>query len=227
IGSSYITDSKIVVQANLKDVGFIHWYSFSGISNFNATETIQKLSARTREDSIYHAVSRLIGLQNRLQSYSSPTDAKFELSASKSYWLNYDDDFKYIPTLIGSKEILYNGFTAALVNRLQYRKFYNFTLTAAYDNYDLFSLGTQLMYKAPNFEVYLGSERLLETAKLAGSIKNGSAYTNGSYTGANIFLGFSIKFGPVIEHPMNASVIPIGQKGFLGRLWARLFKTYE
>jgi len=33
-----------------------------------------------------------------------------------------------------------------------------------------------------------------------------------------------MKFGPVIEHPMNASVIPLGEeKGFLGRIWDKLF----
>jgi hypothetical protein len=38
-------------------------------------------------------------------------------------------------------------------------------------------------------------------------------------------MGFSLKFGPVVEHPMNASSIPTGEKGFLGRLWGRWFKT--
>jgi hypothetical protein len=32
----------------------------------------------------------------------------------------------------------------------------------------------------------------------------------------------------VIEHPMNASHIPMGEeKGFLGRLWDKLFKPSD
>jgi len=37
----------------------------------------------------------------------------------------------------------------------------------------------------------------------------------------------AFRLGPVIEHPMNSSTIPMGEKGFLGRLWGRLFKTGE
>jgi hypothetical protein len=82
------------------------------------------------------------------------------------------------------------------------------------------------MYKPNNMEVFIGSDRLLNTVTFAGSTGNSASYNNGSYTGADIYLGFAIKFGPVIEHPLNANTIPTGEKGFISRLWNRLFKAY-
>jgi uncharacterized protein DUF5723 len=227
MGATYHTPEGMTFQANLKDLGFIHWYNYSSISDFNSSGTITGLSTLKREDSIYSQYYKIIHSRDIRGSFTSATDAKFELSTTKSYWLDDNMDFKYLPTLIVSKEIFYDGFTGALVNRFQYRKFYNVSLTASYDNQNLFDFGTQFMYNNYNWEVYIGSERLFQTAKFIGGTSNGSSYSNGSFTGADFFLGFAIKFGPVIEHPMNASTINNGEKGFLGRLWNRLFKTYQ
>ncbi|MBS1501124.1 MAG: hypothetical protein JST32_03625 [Bacteroidetes bacterium] len=227
LGATYKNDDNVTFQANLKDLGFIHWYNFSTTSNFNASETITGLSTLKREDSIYNQYSRIVQSRRELGSFSGITDAKFELSATKSYWLDDDLKFKYSPTLIASKEMWYSGFTGALVNRFQYNNYYNFSLVTAYNNFNIFNLGAQLMYRNYNWEAYIGTEQLFQTVKFAGATKNGSPYSNGQSTGADFFLGFSIKFGPIVEHPMNASTIPTGEKGFIGRLWSRLFKTYR
>ncbi|MDB5137368.1 MAG: hypothetical protein JWP37_3971 [Mucilaginibacter sp.] len=224
IGTSYLTDEGITFQANIKDLGFIHWYSNSFTSNFNATKTAVGLSASKREDSIYNTIHNIAISGQKGGSFTSATDGRFELSATKSYWLDDNTTIKYLPTLIASKELLYSGFTGAFVNRFQYNN-YNVSLTASYDNLNLFNFGTQFMIKSYNGEFFIGTERLLQTATLAGAHSNPTAYSNGSFTGADFFLGFSLKFGPVIEHPMNASTIPNGEKGFFGRLYNRLFKT--
>lgn len=224
LGASYKTDEGVTIQANIKDLGFIHWYDKSGVSYFNNTATANAISSIKREDSIYNALHNIELSGSKLKSFTSPTNGRFELSVTKSYWLDDDKSIKYSPTLIGSKEILYNGFTGALVNRFQ-RNNYNVSLIASYDNQNLFSFGTQFMIKSHNGEFYIGSERLFQTLGLAMARGNPSSYRNSSYTGADIFLGFSLKFGPVIEHPMNASTIPNGERGFLGRLYNRLFKT--
>ena len=224
LGSSYRTDEGVTIQANVKDLGFIHWYNASVVNNFNATETIEGLSDPKREESIYNTLHNIELAGRQIRSFTSPTDARFELSVTKSYFLDDNQQFKYSPTLIGSKEILYNGFTGALVNRVQYKN-YNASLIGSYDNMNLFNLGLQFMIKSHNGEFYIGSERLFQTVGLAMANSNPSAYGNGSFTGADFFLGFSLKFGPVIEHPMNASSIPNGEKGFFGRLYNRLFKT--
>ena len=227
IGTSYKTEDGITFQGNVKDLGFIHWYSSSTTSNFNNTTTVNGLSGlptKKRGDSLYNTVYRLLSGSPQSGSFTSNTNGRFELSATKLYYLNDDKMFKYMPTLIVSKELFYNGVTGAMVNHFQYKN-YHVSVTGSYDNENLFNLGLQLMVKSHNGEFYIGSDRLFQTVSLATA--NPATYPNGSFTGADIFIGFSMKFGPVIEHPLNASVISTGEKGFLGRLWNRLFKTYR
>jgi hypothetical protein len=224
IGTSYLTEDGIIIQGNIKDLGFIHWFSSSKISDFNSSTTVNGLTTAEREQNMYDGINSVISSAARETSFTSYTNALFELSATKSFYLDNSKTFKYAPTLIASKELLYNGFIGALVNDFQYDDFH-VGVTGTYDNYNLFKLGLQLMYKTPNVEFFMGSDRLGQTIGLANAKSSPDSYTNGSFTGADFFLGFSIKFGRVIEHPLNASVIPTGEKGFLGNLWNRFFKA--
>jgi hypothetical protein len=118
-----------------------------------------------------------------------------------------------------------------MVNHIQYGKVVA-TVTGSYDNNQIVNIGGQLMFKADRAEVYIGCEQIRQTLNFAGSANNGgnSDYINKklAYSGADVFLGFSYKFGKVLEHPMNASYIPMGEEpGFLGRLWNRLFKKKQ
>jgi hypothetical protein len=224
VGLSYTTDDHITFQGNLKDIGFIHWYNNSVVSNFDNSATTFGVSGANREKHVYKIVYSMLksGYQNT--SFTSSTNGRAELSATKSYYINDDNTLKYSPTLIASKELLYNGFAGAMVNRFQYKSISG-SVMASYDNLNLANIGLQFMYKPNNMEVFIGSDRLLNTVTFAGSTSKGSTYTNGSYTGGDIYLGFAIKFGSVVEHPLNANLIPDGNKGFLGRLWNRVFKA--
>jgi Family of unknown function (DUF5723) len=229
IGTIYRTRDNLNIQANIKDLGFIHWSKRSSINNFNNSTVIQGLSTPAREDSIYNKVYQLIRGGHANEAFTTPVDGRAELSVNKSYWLDDDKTFKYSPTLVASKELFFPGFIGALVNPFQYKN-YIVTLTTTYDDLKIFNLGAQFMYKTPDFEIYLGSDKLTQTASLLGDVVNKNSPNisiNSAYTGFDIFLGFALKFGPIIEHPMNASTIPTGEKGFLGRIWGRLFKTND
>ncbi len=227
IGTTYRTEDNFVIQGNLKDLGFIHWSSRSNIYNFDDGAVIHGLSTPAREDSIYNKLYDIIRSNNIIGSFTSPIDGRLELAVNKSFWLDDDRMFKYSPTAVASKELFNPGFIFALTNPLQYDK-YVLTLTTTYDDLKIFSLGAQLMAKTANWEFYIGSDKLTQTASFiaqAGSKSPSAIAQNSGYTGGDLFIGFSMKFGPVIEHPMNASSIPTGEKGFFGRLWGRLFKT--
>jgi len=229
IGTTYKTEDGFILQGNIKDLGFIHWSPRSHIYDFDNSAVIQGLSTPKREDSIYNKVYKIIHNNANFGSFTTPTDGRAELSINKSFWLDDNNDFKYSPTLIASKELFYPGFIGALVNPFQYQK-YILTLTTTYDDLKTFNLGAQLMMKTPNWEFYLGSDKLAQSVSLLSEASNKNSpgiNQNSAYTGADFFIGFSIKFGPMIEHPMNASSVPTGEKGFLGRLWGRLFKTYN
>ena len=224
-GLSYTTDDNITFQGNLKDIGFIHWYSNSSVSYFDNTTTVFGISSTKREKHIYNAAYHLLKSNYQNASFNSSTNGRAELSATKPYYIDADNTFKYSPTLIVSKDLFYDSFAGAMVNHFQYKSL-NGSLTASYDNLNLFNIGLQFMYKPNNIEVFIGSDRLTHTLSFAGSTGNSATYTNSSFTGADIYFGFAIKFGPLIEHPLNASTMPDGNKGFLGRLWNRVFKAY-
>jgi hypothetical protein len=229
IGSTYRTEDGFLIQANVKDLGFIHWSGRSNTYTFDNINNINGLSSPKREDSIYNGVHQIIASNGIGGSYTTPIDGKAELSVNRSFFIDENKDFKYSPTLVASKELFYPGFVAALVNPVQYQK-YIATVTTSYDDMKLFNLGLQLMMKTSNFEFYLGTDKLAQSKSLLSDQLNkntNQSFQNGSFTGADFFLGFAIKFGPIIEHPMNASSIPTGEKGFLGRLWGRIFKTND
>jgi hypothetical protein len=229
IGTTYRTEDSFILQGNIKDLGFIDWSPRSRVYNFDNSATIYGLSTPAREDSIYNKVSKIIHNDVTVGSFTAPIDGRAELSISKSFFIDDDHQFKYSPTAVASKELFYEGFVGALVNPIQYQK-YILTLTTTYDDLKIFNLGAQFMMKTPNWEVYIGSDRLAQTASLVGDAINKNSPNinqNTAYTGMDFFIGFSLKLGPLIEHPMNASTIPTGDKGFLGRLWGRLFKTND
>jgi hypothetical protein len=228
IGTSFQTDNNVTLQANIKDLGFIHWYSGSFISNFDNTTSVTGLaglSPKQRELALYNSIYGVLAGTPTYGSFTTATNGRFEFSANKTYYLNSNQSINYSPTLILSKELFYNGFTAAMVNRFQFEQM-NVSLTPSIDNLHLFNMGLQLMYKSSNMEIFIGSDRLVQTAELSGAKNNPEAYSNGPYTGGDIFFGFAVKLGPVIEHPLNASTMPTGDKGLIARLWNRMFSTY-
>jgi hypothetical protein len=225
IGTAIRTRDNFIIQANLKDLGFIHWYKRSIISDFNATSTALLISNSRRENSIYTATNAIIRSGDVLKSFITPTNGKIEVSANKNFWFDYDKRVKYSPTIIVQKELFYDGYTAAMVNPVQYKNFVG-TLTASYNNYGIINAGLQFMVKAPNAEFYIGSDRLMQTVGLVGAARKSDAQLNknAGFSGADFFMGFSIKFGYVIEHPMDGNFIPLGDKpGFIKRLWDSIF----
>ncbi|PTQ95817.1 hypothetical protein C8P68_105327 [Mucilaginibacter yixingensis] len=227
IGATYHTPSAVNLQWSIKDLGFIHWNAKSQVGHVDNTGVVSELSGPNREDNFYNTANSLLQQGVGRGSFTTSTDAKAEFSASKSYWPSYDKQFKITPNIILSKSLNYNDFTGVLVNHFQYRKFIG-TISASYNDLKLFNLGGQLMIKSPNAEFFIGSERMLGTASTLRGLINqnqGQIDKMSNSTTADFFLGFSLKFGGIIEHPMNASHIPMGEQGFLGRLWSRFFKS--
>ncbi|MBB6111163.1 hypothetical protein SAMN05421821_110182 [Mucilaginibacter lappiensis] len=228
-GLSYITDDRVTIQGNIKDLGFIHWSNRSATYDFNNSGMINNLGSQHFADTLYNRVRTIMQDNNNktVKPLTTATNGLAELSATKSYWIGYGNTWKYSPTLIASKALFYPDFKGALVNHFNYRGLFTATLTTSYDDMHFFNIGTQLMIKSPNTEFYIGTERLTNTSKLAAAALHNNSQINqvGNYSGGDFYLGFTLKFGRVIEHPMNASIIPMGEKGFFGRLFGRLFKT--
>jgi hypothetical protein len=231
LGTMFRTWDGFLLQANIKDLGFIHWDRFVDIYDFNGTQDITDLVSAKRESAVYDAYNNII-THGKIEDYSydTPLDGRAELSVSKMLWENDDNTLKYTPTLIASKELFYTGFIAALSNPITYNDKYTLTLTGSYTDTKLFNLGIQFMIKSPNAEFFIGTDELPASINLLSAAgKNQSAINSmSSFTGGGIELGFSFKFGDVIEHPMNSSIIPLDpDKGLIGRLFDKVFHPNE
>lgn len=224
LGASYLFSDGSKLQGNIKDVGFIHWNKRSVKYKLDATRTIDISPKLGMEDSTYKAFNSML-VRSSTQSFNTMIDGKVQLMYSRAYTL-YPPDLKIEPTLIVSKDLFYGGFTGALVNHIQYKNIW-LSLTTAYSDPKIFDFGGQFMVKSPNMEFYIGSERLSKSRNLAYAIdgRSGAINKKSAYTGADFFIGFSLKFGNKIEHPMNANLIPNGEPGFFHRLYNRFFKT--
>ncbi|WP_183558383.1 DUF5723 family protein [Mucilaginibacter sp. SP1R1] len=225
LGASYTTDNNITIQTNIKDLGFILWNKRSTLYNFNNSGILHNISSAAREDTIYNGTRKILKNNGSANGFASTTNSQAEISATKTYWLREENGFKYIPTLLLAKELFSPGFTGVFINHFQYHNL-TLSLTTSYNEMKFFNLGSQIMIKSPNAEFFIGSDRLLNTGKFAMAMLNTEQINNtGNYSGGDLFLGFSLKFGQVIDHPMNSSYIPIGgsDKGFFGRLFDRIF----
>ncbi len=212
-------ENGLLLQGNLRDLGFIRWSSSSGTFDFSQTETIRNIENTLDNDSkILTAADDITSRSGVQHSFFSATDGKAELAISKKYNIA-TPDFYYTPTVIASKSLFYNGLTAAFVNHFNYKSFW-FTALASYNDDRVWNSGAQLMIKSPNAEFFIGSEQLFKSAHFFN--KSNTVYAS---SGISAFIGFSAKFGRFIEHPANASYIPMGEeKGFFSRMWLRIFK---
>ena len=234
IGTGYTNPEGYRFQFNVKDLGLIRWGGDAYSAEFaNAGTRIEGISSSKRETNIINAVSEITSGNKTGQAFFSKTNAIAEVSVNKNYWLDYDKRFKLSPTLIASKEVFYEGITGALVVPFSFKN-YTITGSSSYNTIGVFNWGGQFMYKTPNAEFFIGTERLYQTGRaVRTALRNSDLHqqvvrSNGSYSGADIFLGVSFKFGNLIEHPMNASWIPDGEeRGFFGRIWGKLFKSKD
>ncbi len=210
-------DNGIVVQGNVKDLGFVRWHKTSVI-DFNGTETIDRVAnTRNNSDRILTEVDSLVAQNASLQAVYKAINSRADISISKKYNLGVPD-FYATPALIVSKNLFYNGLNAAFINHFTYKSLW-FTALASYNQDQVWNAGLQLMIKSPNAEFFIGTEQLFKSTRFFDA--NNTAY----HSGLNASIGFSAKFGRLVEHPAMASYIPMGnERGFFNRMWLRIFK---
>ncbi len=212
-------ENGILLQGNVKDLGFIRWGKNTVTYNFNGSQNVDKIAVTTKNDSrILTEADSIVYLNQTNRAFFAPVNGKADLAISKK--LNvFTADFYYTPTFIVSKDLFYSGLTASLVNHFNYKNLW-FTALASYNDERIWNAGAQLMFKSPNAEIYIGTEQLFKSTHFFNT--NNVAYNS---SGINAFIGFSAKFGRLIEHPANASYIPMGEeKGFFNRMWMHIFK---
>lgn len=193
-GTTYKSKTGVFIMANIKDLGFIKWNNTSHDVAINDGEIILDRTNNNQEY-LQKQLYRLLADRDNQRSFYTPTNAKADFLISKTF------EF-YTPNFIVSKNLLYTGGQVALVNTFKYNEL-SLSLTPAYNMIGISMLGLQTMYQTPNFEFFLGTDNLLRTT----AIKQGPTINTG-YTGASVYMGMSIKFGYLVEHPQNSSYMP-------------------
>jgi hypothetical protein len=203
------------ILGNLKDVGFIKWSKNSYEYNFDTGKIlIDNASNNSADNRLADSLDKKISSISLNKSYFSAINGKAEILINKDFG-------NYKPNLILSKSIYYKGGDIALVNNYHYRNCV-FTGMADYNTNGFLQIGGQFMIKTPNIEFYLGSDQLVKSLEIIKTFyKNETTYSSG-YTGASFYMGFALKFGRVMEHPMNATQIPGFTKDPAGGLIKRL-----
>ncbi|MCD0489587.1 DUF5723 family protein [Pedobacter sp. MC2016-14] len=193
LGTTYNSKKGVTIMANLKDLGFIKWSKKS-----HTVELTEKTIEQFQNDpsiEIGTDIYETIKNNDQQKSFYSLTNAKADFLISKAF------DF-YVPGLILSKNLVYKGGDLAFINTFKYRDF-SASIVPNYNLNGFFMIGAQGMYKTPNFEFFLGSDNLSKTAVILKDVTG----SNG-YNGASFYMGMSIKFGYVVNHPLNSSYMP-------------------
>lgn len=222
LGATYIAPGGIILQGNLKDLGFIRWGANALTYNFNRANTITGRTPAEFERNVENALTNIIETRPSAGAFYKPIVGRAEFSAAKKFQLG---SIGYLPTLIVSKQVYGFGTAGAWVNQIQFDNL-STSLSGILNEDKLFDLGLQFMYKSPNFDFFVGSEQLTRSFNLLSASKeNEDAITKSmSHSGGSLYLGFSFKFGKRIERWKNDSYYYNGsEQGPLGRAWNKAF----
>lgn len=64
------------------------------------------------------------------------------------------------------------------------------------------------MLKSPNTEFFIGSDQLLKSYYTTKGALAADENIGKGHTGASVYFGFAVKFGPLMERQQNANNIP-------------------
>lgn len=220
LGGSYHLKDGWSVLGNLKDIGFIKWSKEAYEYNFDTGKiTIDNASNNDADDRLADSLDSRVNTKSINRSYLSAINGKAEFMLSKDFG-------NYKPNFILSKSIYYSGGNLALINNYHFRN-YVFTASTDYNTNGFLQVGGQFMIKTPNVEFYMGSDQLLSSYRMFKEYSSSSAPYSSTYTGTSFYMGFGLKFGKVLEHQANATVIPGFEKSPIKTFFKKIFGKKE
>ena len=199
-GASYKFREGWFLLGNLKDIGFIRWRKNSHDYSFNKTIGIANASTGTADERLNRAIGKMINEASEETKFTTVINGKVEALLNKNFG-------PYRPNFILSKNLFYPGGNIGLINNYHVGN-YVFTASGAYNTTKYFQIGGQFMIKSPNVEFFIGSDQLFKTLDATKSLINNDPTIGNGYSGASAYFGFAVKFGPAMEHPLNANTIP-------------------
>jgi hypothetical protein len=191
---------------NLKDLGFIKWNKESYTYSFNRAITINNANSTDAYRRLSSELGKFISKDYEKKSFTSLLNGKAEVLLNKNIGV-------YQPNILLSKSFLYKGADIALINNLTFKSSV-FSLSTAYNTNGYTQWGGQYMLKTPNLEFFIGSDNIFKSYYFTKGFITEDSNIGKGYTGASVYLGFSLKYGTPMQRRANATIIPgIGNNG--------------
>ncbi|TAF45803.1 MAG: hypothetical protein EAZ51_07485 [Sphingobacteriales bacterium] len=200
LGLSYTSPDGIYFSGHVKDLGFIKWGKNSTTFDFNEEVSVFKANANDLGVRYYDKFSLMLANNAKSESFYTRTNAKIEVLASKTFGF-------YKPNIIISKNVFQQDGAIAAINNFNYGVC-NVSVNGFYNTRQGFNVGSQFMVKAPNVEFYVGSESVLPSLRFANGYLSANPGIGANPTRADFYMGFSLKFGKLMQHFSNADEIP-------------------
>lgn len=218
LSANYKLPKGWYVLGNVKDLGFISWKKKPYTYNFDKSINVITTNNNTGKTNLEGQLEKELLLDPERDKFNTLINGKAE------FLLNKDTEY-YQPNLLVSKNLFNSGGNIALINTVRYKTL-NASLSTAYNLDDYFMVGGQFMIKAPNAEFFIGSDQLLKSYYTTKGVMTSNENIGRGNTAASVYLGFSLKFGDVVERWQNTSNIPMGDKkdGFIKRMSKKVFK---
>jgi len=207
---NYRTRRGLYILGNLKDIGFIYWRRTPYNYQIDGSIDVDADDYQTIDNQVKDYVARDILKDPTNEKFTSSTNGKAEVLLSKTYG-------NFQPNFIVSKSVFNDNGNIVLVNNYNIKSF-KASLITGYDLRKIVEIGGQLMYKRPNVEIYLGSDRLFKTLMIGKGVsamqadlqdrRQDETPSGSGYTGASAYFGFAMKFGKILYRWQNESYTP-------------------
>ena len=204
-GFQYEVDPTFTMGIALLDIGKITWNDKSILYKLDKSirfSGIDIVSDSLAQDSILNNLTSY-AIDSSKGSYTSSLPARFEISGNMKLanWL--------YATVIYSKPFAYDFFDLTLVTDIRLAKRLNFITSGTFNSNGNNAIGAQLLFRSKVFEMYIGSERILNSFQLYNQVIKDNTNKPRLGLGADINFGIAFGFGrcpkpPAPPEPMDS-----------------------
>jgi outer membrane protein OmpA-like peptidoglycan-associated protein len=188
-GLQYEVDPTFTMGLALLDLGSITWndksiqYNLDKSIRFTGIDIVDDSLA---QDSIVNNLTSF-AIDSSKGPYTSKLLSRFEVSGNMKLtnWL--------YATIIYSKPFAYDFFDLTLVTDIRLAKRLNFITSGTFNSDGNNTIGAQLLFRSKVFEMYVGSERILNSFQLYNQLIKD--HTNKPTLGLGADINFGIAFG--------------------------------
>ena len=213
-GFQYEVDPTFTMGIALLDIGKITWNDNSILYKLDKSirySGIDIVSDSLAQDSILNNLTSY-AIDSSKGSYNSSLPARFEISGNMKLanWL--------YATVIYSKPFAYDFFDLTLVTDIRLAKRLNFITSGTFNSNGNNAIGAQLLFRSKVFEMYIGSERILNSFQLYNQLIKDNTNKPKLGLGADINFGIAFGFGRCPKPPAPPEPMDTDGDGILDAL---------